>query len=84
MILIPGLEVGTGTYILIISNPNPQLYPQDMVYFARKAARFHTEDRNELAGALVRITAFCETECAHLLALLTAFDDGGGGGTAAL
>ncbi len=44
-----------------------------MVYFARKAARFPTEDRSgRVACALLRIAAFCETECAQLLALITA------------
>jgi hypothetical protein len=47
-----------------------------MVYFARKAARFPTaEDRSgEVACALLRIAAFCEAECAQLLALITALD----------
>jgi hypothetical protein len=46
-----------------------------MVYFARKSARFHTEDRSgEVACALLRIAAFCESECAQLLALIVALD----------
>jgi hypothetical protein len=46
-----------------------------MVYFARKAARFPTEDRSgEVACALMRIAAFCEAECAQLLALIAALD----------
>jgi hypothetical protein len=44
-----------------------------MVYFARKAARFPTEDRSgQVACALLRIAAFCEAECAQLLAIITA------------
>ncbi len=51
------------------------MLPQDMVYFARKAARFPTEDRSgQVACALLRIAAFCESECAQLLALIAAVD----------
>jgi hypothetical protein len=47
-----------------------------MVYFARKAARFPTADdrSGEVACALLRIAAFCEAECAQLLALIAALD----------